>query len=170
MTTVYVDADACPVTREAIAIARSHRVPVVLVGNESQNLARYSGRSGVETLSVGIGPDAADYAIVGRLTAEDIVVTDDLGLASMVLGRGARAVGFRGRTYLAATIDAEMAVRHAEQRLRRAGGRTRGPSKLDDDDKRRFEETLARLLSEPHPLRREPAPPPSGPHDGRPGP
>jgi uncharacterized protein YaiI (UPF0178 family) len=148
-TIVYIDADACPVTRETIAIARAHHVPVVLAGNESQNLARYTDRPGVESLTVGIGPDAADYAIVSRLTTEDVVVTDDLGLVAMVMGKGARALGFRGRVYLAATIDAELAVRHAEQRLRRAGGRTRGPSPLEQCDKEHFRQALERMLREP---------------------
>ena len=148
MTVIFIDADACPVTRETIAIARAHRLPVVLVGNESQNISRYAERPGVESLSVGIGPDAADYAIVARLATDDVVITGDLGLAAMVLGKGARALGFRGRAYLAATIDAELAVRHAEQRHRRAGGRTRGPSPLQEEDKEHFKEALERLLRE----------------------
>ena len=147
-TVVFVDADACPVTREAITVARTHHVPVVLVGNETQNLARYAERPGVESLSVGNGPDAADYAIVSRLSPNDVVVTDDLGLVAMAMGRGSRALSFRGRVYLAATIDAELAVRHAEQRHRRAGGRTRGPSPLAEEDKQRFRDELARMLRE----------------------
>lgn len=148
MTVIFVDADACPVTRETIALARAHRVPVVLVGNESQNLARHADRPGVESLSVGIGPDAADYAIVSRLSRDDIVVTDDLGLVAMVMGKGARALGFRGRRYLVATIDAEMAIRHAEQRHRRGGGRTRGPSPFEEEDREHFKDVLAQLLRE----------------------
>ena len=33
MRTLYLDADACPVTREALSCARRARVPVVIVGN-----------------------------------------------------------------------------------------------------------------------------------------
>lgn len=146
MTTVFVDADACPVTREAIAVARAHRVPVVLVGNESQNLARHAGRPGVETLQVTAGRDSADFAIVPLLKPEDVVVTGDTGLAAMALGRGSNALSPRGRMYLSATIDAELAVRHAEQRHRRAGGRTRGPSPFEDEDRECFREALERLL------------------------
>jgi uncharacterized protein YaiI (UPF0178 family) len=65
----------------------------------------------------------------------------------MVLGRGAQAVGFRGRVYTAATIDLELEIRHAEQRHRRSGGRTQGPSPFDDDDRERFSTTLERLLA-----------------------
>ncbi|HEX9093669.1 MAG TPA: YaiI/YqxD family protein, partial [Coriobacteriia bacterium] len=47
MTTLYIDADACPVTREAIAAARARQVPVVLVGNATQNFDRHLTRAGV---------------------------------------------------------------------------------------------------------------------------
>jgi len=148
MTTLFIDADACPVKREALTIARAARVHVVLVGNETQNLERHTGRSGVETLRVGTGADSVDFAIVERLQPGDVVVTQDTGLAAMALGRGAQAVSPRGRRWLSETIDMELAVRHAERRHRRAGGRTRGPSAFDDDDRERFELVLRRLLDE----------------------
>ncbi len=146
MTTLYVDADACPVTKEVLAAGRTHKIPVVLVGNTTQNLARHAGRAGVEVVEVGAGQDVADFAIISRLQPEDIVVTGDLGLAAMVLGRGARALAFRGREYMPETIDLELAVRHAEQVHRRRGGRTRGPSPLEDEDREHFAHTLKRVL------------------------
>jgi uncharacterized protein YaiI (UPF0178 family) len=148
MTTVFIDADACPVTRDAIAVARSRSRPVVLVANESQNLGTYAGRAGVTILQVGSGRDSADFAMVPLLAPGDIVVTADIGLAAMALGRKCRALSTRGRQYLPETIDAELAVRHAEQRHRRAGGRTTGPSPFLDEDRQRFREALARLLME----------------------
>ena len=147
MTTLFIDADACPVTREAIGIARTRRVPVVLVGNATQNLGKHV-RDGVEAVQVSAGRDAADFAIVERLAEGDVVVTQDIGLAAMVLGRGARALSPRGRLYRRETIDLELEVRHAEQKERRAGGRTRGPSPFDDDDRERFADALKRLLEE----------------------
>ncbi len=145
---LFIDADACPVTRDALSVARSRRVEVVLVGNETQDFSRYAGRKGVSTVQVGSGRDAADFAIVEMLEPEDVVVTQDLGLAAMVLGRGARAVSPRGRIYSPITMDAELAVRHAEQKHRRSGGRTRGPSAFEDEDRERFVSALERLLDE----------------------
>jgi uncharacterized protein len=145
--TLFIDADACPVTRDALAIARTRGVPVVLVANATQNLSRYTGRPGVEAVQVSGGRDAADFAIVECLAAGDIVVTQDIGLAAMVLGRGARAISPRGRLYSPTTIDMELAVRHAEQRHRRSGGRTRGPSPFEDEDRERFAAVLKRVLS-----------------------
>jgi uncharacterized protein YaiI (UPF0178 family) len=146
MPNIFIDADACPVTRDAIAAARSHSVPIVLVANESQNLAGYAGRAGVEILQVASGRDSADFAMVPRLALGDIVVTADLGLAAMALSRGCRVLSPRGREYLAAVIDAELAVRHAEQRYRRAGGRTTGPTPFQDEDRDHFREVLEQLL------------------------
>jgi uncharacterized protein YaiI (UPF0178 family) len=145
--TVFVDADACPVTRDAIRVARDKGIPVVIVGNSSQNLARLE-RSGVVSVTVGTGPDAADFEIIERLSEGDTVVTQDIGLAAMVLGRGAHALSPRGRRFTRATIDIELAVRHAEARHRRQGGRTQGPSKFDEEDREHFIDVLDRILSE----------------------
>ncbi|MDY0087559.1 MAG: YaiI/YqxD family protein [Coriobacteriia bacterium] len=150
-TTLFIDADACPVTREALSIARKSKVSAVLVANATQNLARYAGRAGVEAIEVSGGRDAADFAIVERLSSGDVVVTQDIGLAAMVLGRGAAAITPRGRRYSATTIDMELAVRHAEQRHRRAGGRTKGPSAFEEEDRERFSAVLSSMLSESDP-------------------
>ncbi len=148
MTTVFIDADACPVTRDAISLARARSLPVVLVANHTQNLGRHAGRNGVEILQVASGRDSADFAMVPRLAVGDVVVTADIGLAAMALSRGCRVISPRGREYLVATIDAELAVRHAEQRYRRSGGRTGGPAPFTDDDRERFREVLGRLLQD----------------------
>ncbi|MGV8082017.1 MAG: DUF188 domain-containing protein [Coriobacteriia bacterium] len=124
-------------------------MPVILVSNTTQNCERYTRRRGVEALQVGVGSDAADFAIVERLEPADVVVTQDIGLAAMVLGRGARAIGPRGRVFSLATIDSDLEVRHAEKRERRAGRRTHGgPRAFEEEDRERFSTALERLLSE----------------------
>ena len=148
MTTLFIDADACPVTREAISAARDLGVPVVLVANGTQNLERYTKRSGVEAVLVSSGADAADFAVIERLQPGDVVVTQDIGLAAMVLGRGAAAVSPRGRMFHLATIDAELLVRHEEKKLRRAGGRHGGPRPFTDEDREHFSEVVERMLRE----------------------
>lgn len=143
---VIVDADACPVTREAIAVARSRGLGVLLVANATQNLERLASRAGVEAVQVSGGSDAADFAIIELLEPDDVVVTQDIGLAAMVLGRGARALGVRGRIYHLATIDAELQVRHEQAKLRRSGGRHKGPAPFTDEDREHFVEQLERLV------------------------
>lgn len=164
MRTLFIDADACPVTKESLSCARRARVPVVLVGNGTQNLERHIRHSDprraddarcadcshggfwVRTVTVGTGADSADFAIVEELRADDVVVTQDIGLASMVLGRGAAAIGVRGRIYTKATIDMQLFLRHEEKKVRRAGGRTKGPDAFCQDDRERFVRNLDELL------------------------
>ncbi len=148
MATLFIDADACPVTREAISAARSRGLRAVVVANSTQNLERYASRSGVEAVQVSGGRDAADFAVVERLSAGDVVVTQDIGLAAMALGKGAGAISPRGRIFHLATIDAELAVRHAEAKLRRGGGRHGGPPKFTGEDREHFGEQLERLLGQ----------------------
>jgi uncharacterized protein len=153
--TVFIDADACPVTAEALAIARKRHLPVMIVGNSTQNLARHIKRGDpteptegfwASTLAVGVGADSADFAIIERLSSGDIVVTQDIGLAAMVLGRHAYAIGVRGREYLLATIDMDMEIRHIEKKVRRQGGRTKGPAAFTDEDREHFSFNLQRLV------------------------
>ena len=85
--TLFIDADACPVTRESIDCARRAGVAVVIAGNSTQNLERHIRRDDprdaeharrgfwVTTLDVSVGADSADFAIVERLQAGDVVVT-----------------------------------------------------------------------------------------------
>lgn len=148
MATLFIDADACPVTREAISTGRSRGFGVVVVANSTQNLERYASRSGVEAIQVSGGRDAADFAIIERLSAGDVVVTQDIGLAAMAIGRGAGAISPRGRIFHLATIDAELAVRHAEAKLRRQGGRHGGPPKFTEEDREHFTEQLERLIGQ----------------------
>ena len=157
--TLFVDADACPVTREALDCAREAGMPVVIAGNSTQNLERHvrkgdprdeaHARRGfwVDVLAVSVGADSADFAIVERLSPGDVVVTQDIGLAGMALGRDARAIGVRGHVYRQETIDAELLVRHEEKRVRRAGGRTGGPSAFTARDRRRFAQAIRRMLA-----------------------
>lgn len=163
---LYIDADACPVTREALAVARATHIHAVVAGNTTQNLEAHilrddprepaqdgaagKGRGGfwVSTLVAPVGADSADFEVVTCLEPGDVVVTQDIGLASICLGRGARAIGVRGRPYDPATIDSQMFIRHLEKRVRRQGGRTQGPAPFTEDDRRRFKANLRRIVDE----------------------
>ncbi len=100
----------------------------------------------MNVIQVSTGMDSADFAIVELLRAGDIVVTQDIGLAAMVLGKSAFALGVRGREYLPATIDMDMEMRHIEKKIRRQGGRTKGPAPFTNDDRDHFTETLERMV------------------------
>ena len=96
---VLVDADACPVRREIARAAERHGVAALFFANSSQEAAESSS---LRTVRVADRPDAADFAIATQCRAGDIVVSDDIGLAALVTGKGARAISSRGRLELCA--------------------------------------------------------------------
>ncbi|MGQ9632315.1 MAG: YaiI/YqxD family protein [bacterium] len=141
-TRIWVDADACPVRDIIIRVARDFGAPVIFVASWSHSV----DQDGVETIVVDGDPQSVDLAIANRAGVGDIVVTGDYGLASMALGRGARAISFRGMVYTGGNIDALMAKRHLGAKVRRGGGRVKGPKSLEPEDRERFEMNLRRIL------------------------
>lgn len=141
---IYVDADACPVTRDVIDRSRGHRV--VLVHNRHHVVE--SDRSNVETHETGDRSDAADHYIYNHVEPGDVVVTDDLGLASLVLGKGAHVVRFRGDRPTDETIELKLILRHEAHKARQRNERTRGPSEYTPQDRDRFRRRFEELLDE----------------------
>jgi hypothetical protein len=119
VTTIYVDADACPVKEEVYRVAARHAVPVVLVANSRM---RVPEGGGVRLVLVAGGQlDSADDWIASRAGAADIVVTADIPLASRCVAAGARAIDPRGRVYTEDSIGDALATRNLMAQLREAG-------------------------------------------------
>lgn len=139
---IVVDADACP--RQALEICMKtgarHGIPVFTVASQSHNI------DSANHFVVAADAQAADIKVINLTKPGDIVITQDWGLAAMVLGRGARCIGTTGKEYRADTIDFLLEEREAKARFRRGGGRTKGPSKRTPDDDRRFLETLETVI------------------------
>ncbi len=143
--TVYVDADACPVTRIVERIAQENAIPVVLLCDTSHVLS--SGYSTVKT--IGAGDDAVDIALINLCSRGDIVVTQDYGVAAMALGKGAHAIHQSGRIFTDYNIDGLLMDRHiARVERRKSKNHLKGPHKRTVDDDKRFEESFRRLIRE----------------------
>jgi uncharacterized protein YaiI (UPF0178 family) len=141
---ILVDADACPVRQIIVRLARRRKIPVAMFIDTAHELD--DGYSAVITVSC--RADSVDYALMGMLTADDIVVTQDFGLAAMALGKGATAINQNGLVYTDDNIDQLLLDRYIGQKIRRGGGRTKGPAKRTKEDDERFERTLSALLSQ----------------------
>ncbi|MEO1678426.1 MAG: YaiI/YqxD family protein [Pseudomonadota bacterium] len=144
MTTLYIDADACPVKSEAETVATRHDVPMVLVCNGG---IRPSQNPLISVIVVDDGPDAADKWIAEACGEGDIVVTADIPLADVCVKAGARVLQPNGETLTAANIGNRLATRDLMKDIRAAdpfhhGG---GPS-FAKADRSRFLAALDRLL------------------------
>ena len=143
--TIYIDADACPVTCIAERVAREKSIPVVLLCATNHVLkSDYS-----EVKIIGAGADAVDIALINLCRAGDVVITQDYGVAAMVLGKGARALHQSGRVYSDGNISGLLESRHiAKVQRRKSKNHLKGPRKRTPEDDKRFEESLRRLLAE----------------------
>jgi len=140
---LFVDADACPVVPQCLRIAAEYAVPVLLVCDDAHQMQR----PGAQTLTVLRGADSADLALVNRLQPGDVVVTQDYGLAALCLARRARVLHQDGHEYTADNIDGLLLRRHEGRKLRRAGGRTRGPARRTPAQDAAFEALLRQVLA-----------------------
>ena len=139
---VLVDADACPVTDIAVSLCRQYSTPCFLLCDTAHEFHR----DGAKTLVFDKGADSVDFALVNRVDAGDIVVTQDYGLASMCLAKGARVLHQDGWAYTEENIDALLFSRHESGKYRRAGGRTKGPKKREKAQDDAFRNALQQML------------------------
>lgn len=142
--TVYIDADACPVVREAEDIARKYKIKVVLLCDTNHVLT--SGYS--EVCVIGAGADAVDFALVNRCKTGDIAITQDYGVAAMVLSRKAYAIHQSGMLYTDDNIDGLLSERHMSKEARRASSKNhlKGPRKRTEEDNKCFSESFVKLI------------------------
>jgi uncharacterized protein YaiI (UPF0178 family) len=139
---ILVDADACPVKQIIVRLAKERNIPVTRLIDTSNELN--DGYSRI--ITVDKAADSVDYALMGLLTREDIVVTQDFGLAAMVLGKGARVINQNGLVYTNDNIDKLLMERHIGQKVRRSGGRTKGMPKRTKEDNERFEAAFVKMI------------------------
>lgn len=144
--TVYIDADACPVTRIAEQIAKQNDVPCVLFCDTNHVL--FSDIS--EVVTIGAGRDAVDLALINRCTAGDIVITQDYGLAALALGKRCRCIHQSGMRFTQQNIDRLLYERAFGAKIRRAKSKNhlKGPRKRTKEDDERFAAAFERLLLE----------------------
>lgn len=141
---ILVDADACPVKGIILKAAAEYGIPVIMFIDTSHILN--DGYS--EVVIVDKSRDSVDIALANRVSEGDIVVTQDYGVAAMVLPKGAKALNQNGLIYSDENISSLLFERHLSQKVRRSGGRTNGPRKRSEDNDARFEKAFRMLINE----------------------
>jgi len=144
---ILVDADACPVAIKEILFRAAEReqVSVTLVANQ---YLRTPPSRHVRAVQVPGGFDVADHEIVRRVAAGDLVVTQDIPLAALVIEKGALALDPRGELHTLDTIAQRLSMRNFMDELRGAGVDTGGHAAFHARDKQAFANQLDRWLAQ----------------------
>ena len=139
---LLIDADGCPVVEIALAQAAERGIDVLIVCDTAHRIER----EGAETLLVSNGADSADFALANRTERGDVVITQDYGLAALCLAKGANPIRQDGLWYTPENIDSLLLSRHTARKIRRGGGRLKGPRKRTKAEDAAFAESLGRLF------------------------
>ena len=140
---ILVDADACPkpVLEICMRLGRKYGVPVWTVASFDHSI------ESDHHVTVGADFQEADIKVINLTEAGDIVITQDWGLAAVVLGKGATCLSPHGREFHSDRVPFLLEEREVKAKVRRSGGRTKGPGKRTSEDDRRFENRLEKVLS-----------------------
>jgi uncharacterized protein YaiI (UPF0178 family) len=139
---ILVDADACPrsVLQICMRLGRKYNIPAWTVASFNHDI------ESDHHFVVGDDSQEADMKIMNLAEAGDVVVTSDWGLAATVLGKGAKCLSPMGREFRSEEMELLLEEREVKAKIRRGGGRTKGPKKRTSGDDQRFEIRLEQIL------------------------
>ncbi len=139
---IIIDADGCPVVYETIEVAQNYGVKTLIISDTAHQF----NIKDTPSIVVDRGPDAVDFEIIRHLNQNDLVVTQDYGLAAMVLAKKGFAISQNGLLYNDQNIEALLLSRHHSQKMRKAKVRLKSSKKRNARDNQRYKEALCQWL------------------------
>ena len=136
---ILIDADGCPVVNETIKVAHKFNLESIIFCDTSHNF----DEKNIKVIVVSKGIDAVDFAILNNIEKGDIVITQDYGLASLVLSRNSYAIN---QSYTNENIGELLYSRYISKKMRNSGARIKGPKKRDKSQDIIFKENLEKLI------------------------
>lgn len=143
---IWVDADACPKSVRDIVIRAAQRAKVLTTFVANQRVPLPPGPY-LKAIQVSAGFDVADDEIVARVSAADLVITQDIPLAAEVIEKGAVVVTPRGELMDKENVRARLNIRDFMDTMRASGVQTGGPPPLSQTDRQAFANILDRYLA-----------------------
>ena len=140
---ILIDADGCPVVKQATQIAKENNIEVVIFCDTSHIIS--SGYAEVVTVSK--GADSVDFALVNKVHSGDIVITQDYGLAAMVLSKGGRAITQNGMIISDSNLGLLLTTRYESKKARMSGAHLKGPKKRSAQNDEAFIKSFKSMLN-----------------------
>lgn len=112
---IYVDGDSCPVIPIIKDICNSRDLKYMVISDYNHDLKVPEENRFI----VDCEQDEADLYIANRIESDDFLITNDMGLASMVLGKKVTVLNFNGDSINLNNIDVLLFQRHMASRERK---------------------------------------------------
>lgn len=139
---IIIDGDGCAGRDIIEEVGKKHSVKILIYCTINHMInSDYS-----EVRMVDGGFQSVDMYVANNTYENDIVITQDYGVAAMALGKGALAISPKGYIYDNDNIDRLLFERHLSQKNRRAGGKSKGNHKRNKEDDDRLYYNLEVLI------------------------
>lgn len=139
---ILIDADGCPVVKQSVKIAKENNIEVLIFCDTSHIINTDFG----EVITVSKGADSVDFALVNKVKNGDIVVTQDYGLAAMVLSKGGVPITQNGVIINDSNLTLLLTSRFESKKARMAGAHLKGPKKRTNQNDQAFISALKKLI------------------------
>ena len=141
---ILVDADACPVLEIIENTAEELQIELIIFSDIYHEINSSYG----QVIKVDRRAESVDMAIYNKAEMDDIVVTQDYGLAALVLSQKCQVLNNKGNIFTEDNIDYLLMKRHRHSKLRRAGKRHTNPKKRKPKDDERFKNSLRKIIND----------------------
>ncbi len=139
---IIVDGDGCAGRDIIEEVAKKYSVPLKIYCDIHHVINSDYG----EVIVMDSGFQAVDMRVANEAKKGDIVVTQDYGVAAMVLGKKSYAISPKGYIFSDNNIDKLLFERHISAKVRRGGGKTGKHKKRNEDDDINLKDNLIRLV------------------------
>lgn len=140
---ILIDADGCPVVKQATQIAKENNIEVVIFCDTSHII----NSDYAQIITVSKGADSVDFTLVNEVKSDDIVVTQDYGLAAMVLSKGGKAITQNGMIISDSNLGLLLTSRYESKKARMSGAHLKGPKKRTAQNDEEFIKSFKSMLN-----------------------
>ena len=140
---ILIDADGCPVVKQATQIAKENNIEVVIFCDTSHII----NSDYAQIITVSKSADSVDFALVNEVKSDDIVVTQDYGLAAMVLSKGGKAITQNGMIISDSNLELLLTSRYESKKARMSGAHLKGPKKRTAQNDEEFIKSFKSMLN-----------------------
>ncbi len=147
---IWIDADATPRDVKEIVFRAAKRLVIETVLVANSRLQTPVGNPLVSAVEVAGGSDVADQHIVAHAVPGDLVVTQDIPLAALLVPNQIVVLDPRGDEHTAESIGERLSIRDFMEGMRGAGLVSGGPPPFDAKAKQAFASALDRALTRLH--------------------
>lgn len=141
---IFVDADSCPVKDIIINLGKKYNKKIKMYFDPSH---QYSSDYAIVKI-VEKERDSVDLYIANEIKRNDILITDDYGLASLAIAKQAIVLSSKGLKLDSDNIDFYLNNRYLGVVARKANKHLSGPKKRTNQDDEMFTKALIDILEE----------------------